>query len=331
MKYLISISLIFFGTLILNSQVNKISSFAIEGEYLGQPRPGSEPVVFAPEIISTCLDELNSVFNPDGSEFYFSVRNSNFSTIFITKRGKDRWSDPEPMHFTTKYNDIDVSVSPDGMTLFFSSNRPSEPDKRSELNFDIWYCKREGSKWGIPANIGNEINSARDDFYPILTTDGTLYFNSQRAGQGTNDIYTSRLIGGKYSAAEKLDDRINSESREFDAYVDPGQTFIIFASDRPGGFGQSDLYISFRTETNEWTQAVNLGPKINGTGNEYSPYLSPDRKYLFYTRQTWTSISETKEPLTLAYYLRALNSYDNLLGNIWWVDLKIIMELMPQK
>jgi Tol biopolymer transport system component len=331
MKLLISTFVLIFGIGILNAQEDKNSFFTLKGEYLGQSPPGLDPVVFAPELISTGLDELNSVFFPDGNEFYFCVRNPNFSTIFVSKRIGNHWSIPEPLPFTTKYNDIDVSISPDGMKLFFSSNRKSESNEEKQSNFNIWYCYREGNNWGKPFILGNEINSQSDEFYPIVTRDGTIFFNSQRAGQGTNDIYTSRLKNGEYLPAEKLDDKINTEFREFDAYVNPDQKFIIFASDRPGGFGQSDLYISFRTENNEWSQSINMGPKINGIGNEFSPYLSPDGKYLFYTRQTWTSIADPNEPLNRDYYFKALNNFDNLLGNIWWVDSKIIEEFIPQK
>jgi Tol biopolymer transport system component len=331
MKFLISTIVLLFGIGILNAQDDKSSIFVLKGEYLGQSPPGLDPVVFAPEVISTGLDELNSVFSPDGNEFYFSVRNPNFSTIFVSKKIENHWSIPKPLDFTTKYNDIDVSISPDGMKLFFSSNRKSESNEETKSNFDIWYCYREGKNWGKPSKLGNEINSQSDDFYPIVTRDGTFFFNSQRAGQGTNDIYTSKLKNGEYLPAEKLSDKINTEFREFDAYVDPDQKFIIFASDRPGGFGQSDLYISFRTDNNEWSQSTNMGPKINGIGNEFSPYLSPDGKYLFYTRQTWTPIDDPKEPLNRDYYFKALNNFDNLLGNIWWVDSKIINELIPRK
>lgn len=331
MKSLISIIVVLFATGILNAQEDKNSAFILKGDYLGQIPPGLDPVVFAPGFISTGLDELNSVFFPNGNEFYFSIRDPNFSTIFISKKIENQWSVPEPLPFTTRYNDVDISVSPDGMKLFFSSNRISEPDKETKSDFNIWCCYREGDNWGKPIKQGGEINSKSDDFYPVVTSDGTLFFNSQRAGQGTNDIYTSGLKDGEYLPAEKLGDKINTEFREFDAYVDPDKKFIIFASDRPGGFGQSDLYISFRIENNDWSQSTNMGPEINGPGNEYSPYLSPDGKYLFYTRHTRTSIDDSEEPLTRDYYFKALNSFDNMLGNIWWVNSKIIEEYIPQK
>lgn len=328
--FLCAVSLLF-GIGILNAQ-DDISSFTkLKGEYLGQALPGLDPVVFAPGLISTCLDELNSAFSPDGNEFYFSIRNPNFSTIFVSKRIENHWSIPEPLPFTTKYNDIDVSISPDGMKLFFSSNRRTESNEEVNSNFEIWYCDRKGNDWGIPIKLGDEINSQSDDFYPIVTRDGTLFFNSQRAGQGTNDIYTSKLKNGEYLPAQKLSDKINTEFREFDAYIDPDQKFLIFASDRPGGFGQSDLYISFKTKNNEWSQSINMGSKINGIGNELSPCLSPDGRYLLYTRQTWTAITDLKGPLNRDYYIKALNNFDNLLGNIWWVDSKIIKELLTQE
>lgn len=301
-----------------------------KGEYLGQSPPGLDPVVFAPELISTGLDELNSVFLPDGNEFYFSIRNPNFSTIFVCKRIEDQWNVPEPLPFATRCNDIDVSVSPDGMKLFFASNRKPGSDEETISNYDIWCCKREGNNWGKPVKLGSEINSPSDDYYPVVTRDGTFFFNSQRAGQGTNDIYTCRLKDGEYLPAEKLGDKINTEFREFDAYVDPDQAYIIFASDRPGGFGQCDLYISFRTENSEWTQATNMGPGINGMGVELSPCLSPDGKYLFYTRQTWASKVDPQVPITRDFYFKALNNYDNMLGNIWWVDSKIIEGFRPK-
>jgi hypothetical protein len=326
MKVLINTIVFLFVTGILNAQEDKI-----KGDYLGQSPPGLDPVVFAPDIISTGLDELNSVFLPDGDEFYFSVRNPNFSTIFVSKRIENHWSIPEPLPFTTRNNDIDVSVSPDGRKLFFSSNRISGSDEESKTDFNIWCCYREGDNWSKPFKLGDDINSKSDDFYPIVTRDGTLFFNSQRAGQGANDIYTSRLKNGEYLPAEMLSNKINTEFREFDAYVDPDQKFVIFSSDRPCGFGQSDLYISFRTENNEWSQAINMGARINGIGDEYSPYLSPDGKYLFYTRQTWPSGDDPTEPLTRDYYFKSLNSFDNLLGNIWWVDSKIIEELVHRK
>jgi len=331
MKFLISIIVLLFGAGILNAQEDKDPILKLNGKYLGQSPPGSVPEVFAPDLISTGLDELNSVFSPDGNEFYFSIRNPDFSTIFVSKSVENHWGMPEPLPFTTKYKDIDVSVSPDGMKLFFSSNRKAEPNEEMTSGFDIWYCYKEGNNWGKPFKLGNEINSQSDDFYPIVTRDGTIFFNSQRAGRGTNDIYLSRLKNGEYLPAEKLGDKINTAFREFDAYVDPDQNFIIFASDRPGGFGQSDLYISFRTENNDWSQSTNMGPEINGTGYEFSPYLSPDGKYLFYTRQTWTPVTDPEVSLNRDYYFKALNSFDNLLGNIWWADSKIINELMPQK
>jgi len=328
MKTCISFSFLFLWLSgILYSQQVTITFPILTGDYLGQKKPEMTSTIFAPNIVSTCLEELNSVFYPDGNEFYFSVHNPDFSTVFVIIKDKGSWNKPEPLSFTSKYSDIDVSVSPDGQTLFFCSNRPISGKGEPKKDHDIWFCKREANSWGKPIPLGEEINSDKEDFYPVVSKNGTLYFNSQREGEGTNDIYMSKFIDGKYSKAEKLNKAINSEYREFDAYIEPDEKFIIFASDRPENNGRGDLYISFKNEDGTWAAAKNMGTTINGVGPEFSPYLSPDGKYLFYTRQTWTPITDIKEPLTYDYFIRAHNSYDNLSTNIWWIDSKIIEEL----
>ena len=116
-----------------------------------------------------------------------------------------------------------------------------------------------------------------------MTNSGTIYFNSQRDGEGTNNIYKSEFIDGQFTPAQKLGEEINSEYREFDPFVAPDESFIIFASTRPDGFGSGDLYISFKNDDGTWTQARNIGEPINTPGPEFCPMLSYDTKYLFFT------------------------------------------------
>jgi len=312
---------------VLNAQQNTNTFPELTGQYLGQKVPGMAPEMFAPGVVSTCLEELNSVFYPNGNEFYFCVHNANFSTIFMIKSEGKFWIKPKPLPFSSIYNDIDVTISPDGQKLFFSSNRPDSLNGVPKNEHDIWFCTRVGDSWSIPIHLGEEINSDKEDFYPVVSKNGTLYFNSQRSGEGTNDIYMSKIVDGKYSKAEKLGPEINSEYREYDAYIDQDEEFIIFTSDRPGNLGRGDLYISFKNQEGFWTPAKNMGAKINGMGPEFSPFLSPDGKYLLYTRQTWTPVIELTESLTYEYYLKVHNSQNNLSGNIWWVDARIINEL----
>ncbi|MDH4270681.1 MAG: hypothetical protein OEW18_01760 [Candidatus Aminicenantes bacterium] len=304
----------------------------LKGPYLGQKPPGMTPEIFAPGIVSTCLQELNSVFSPDGQEFYFCVRTIGASSLFVMKCVQGVWGRPEPLPFAGPYNDIDVSLSPDGQQLFFCSNRPVAVGGAPKEDHDIWMCARKGGSWGPPKHLGDAVNSPRDDFYPVVTKSKTLYFNSQRAGPGTNDIYMCRWVDGKYASAEKLGPEINSEFREFDAFVAPDESFVIFTSERPADDPYGDLYISFRTPEGGWTPARNMEKGINGPGPEFGTVLSPDGKFLFFTRQTLPRITRNPDrPLSYEDYLKMHNSPDNASTNIWWVDAKVIDELKSGK
>ena len=120
------------------------------------------------------------------------------------------------------------------------------------------------------------------EFYPIVTSSGNLYFNSQREGPGTNNIFRSSTEQGQYGPAEKLPLPINSEYRELDAYISPAEDVIIFSSERPGGYGGSDIYVSFFGEQG-WTYPQNLGAEVNSSASEYGAMPSPDGRYLFFT------------------------------------------------
>jgi ankyrin repeat protein len=255
----------------------------LQGDYLGQAKPGQVPVIFAPGFVSTEIPQLNAVFTPDGKEFYFSVRKTNAPfAIMVTKLVNNRWTKPEIAPFSGTYSDVDQSIAADGKTFFFCSNRPVNKGGKTK-DHDFWVMERTGAGWGEPFHLGFEVNTDKEDFYPTVTRDGTLYFSSQREGQGTNNVYRSRLVNGKYTKAEKLSDAVNTRHREFDPFIAADESFIIFASGRPGGYGASDLYVSFRQKDGTWKKAKNMGSTINSERSDYTPMLSPDGKYLFFT------------------------------------------------
>ncbi|MFH1336882.1 MAG: dockerin type I domain-containing protein, partial [Candidatus Zixiibacteriota bacterium] len=139
-----------------------------------------------------------------------------------------------------------------------------------------------------------------------LTSDETIYFNLYTPGSGM-DIYKSRPIDGQYSQFERLPDQINSSYNDDTPYIDPDEEYLVFASNRPGGYGMHDLYISFSNSDGSWTLAQNLGSWINGTNEDGFPWLTPDGKYFFFT-----------------------NSKTGDLGyNPYWVDAEFIEELRP--
>lgn len=320
---LISIVLVFSGC----ARQNDDSS--LKGPYLGQKPPGDRPEVFAPGIVSTGLDELNSVFSPDGSEFYFSVRNfPGAVSIFRMKMKNETWSGPELLPFASRYGDIDVTMSPDGTKILFSSRRPRPGSREPQKDNDFWMAERQGESWGAAVYLGSGINSDSEDYYPMMTKNGTIYFSSQREGPRTNNIYRSEFVKGRYAEAVKLGDEINTaEYREYDPYISPNEDVLIFTSERPDGFGWGDLYISFKDKDGRWTKAKNMGERINSPGPEYCAQVSPDGKYLFFTSTRVERDRFPDKPLTFAEFKTAHNLPSNGVSDIYWVDAKIIEAL----
>ncbi len=318
--------------LIFSSNTQQSVFPVLKGPFLGQKPPGKTPEIFAPGIVSTGLDELNSVFSPDGRKFYFCVRNfSGAVSIFQMKMKEENWSQPKLLPFSSRYGDIDVTMSPDGSKILFSSKRPIPGSYKPKEDYDFWMVKREGNTWREPIYLGEEINSDSHDFYPMMTNNGTIYFSSQREGPGTNNIYRSECVDGTYSKADKLGNAINTEHREFDPYISPDESILIFTSNRPEGFGSGDLYISFKDKEGNWMKAKNIGDKINTRGSEYCPMISPDGKYFFFTGARRNGKRIPDKPFTYEDFKRYHNSSENGLSDIYWVDAKIIEELKPYK
>jgi len=302
----------------------------ISGPYLGQQPPGETPVLFAPGIVSTGLDELNNVFNPGMNEFYFCVRQyPNLVSIFQIRSENGNWSEPQLLPFASPYGDIDVTVSPDGQKLLFCSRRPLKSGDPPREDYDFWFSERQGESWSGANHLGEGINSGSHDFYPIMTESDAIYFSSQRQGPGTNNVYRSVPSDGVYGPAEKMGSAINSEYREFDPYVTPDESMMIFTSSRPGGYGGADLYISFKQADGAWTRAENLGERVNSPGAEFCAMMTPHGKYLFFTSARRNSPSFIEQPVSYKAFWENHRGPGGSTGDIYWVDAGIINALRP--
>jgi Tol biopolymer transport system component len=153
-----------------------------------------------------------------------------------------------------------------------------------------------------------------------------LYFASNRDGGW--DIYVSKYVNGRYAAPEKLSDAINSEFGDWDPFLAPDESYMIFGSNgRSDGFGESDLYISFRNEDGTWTKSENMGSVINTPYREVDPVVSPDGKYIFFRSNRRIHESYTETPFTYREFMKILNSPGNGEADIYWVDARIIKKM----
>jgi hypothetical protein len=234
--------------------------------------------VFAPGIISK-QDRFEQflLYAPDGRELTFGVTNSDWSAfyIYLMKLEDGRWSEPIAAPFLGSDSSVlTACLSFEGTTAFFTAARPSYPPA------DIWMSERGDAGWSEPTKLEAPISSDADEFEVAISRNGTLYFSSAReGGLGDLDIYRARFVEGGYPAVENLGPPINTSSGDDLPYIAPDESYLIFASDRPGGLGHRDLYISFQVD-GAWTEPKNLGPPINWEYWDIYPSISPDGKYL---------------------------------------------------
>ena len=287
--------------------------------------PIREPKVFAPGSISTDSFESHPAFTRDGRTLYFTRSTPNFNhwTILMSQFKGGNWTTPVVAPFSGQYSDADPFITSDGGQLYFISTRPVEG--KPQTGTDIWVMQKSGSTWGEPKNVGAPINSPANEWYPTLAANGTIYFGSEReGGKGRSDIYRSRLVNGKYIEPENLGEAINTPFNEFEPLISPDESFLIFmGGGRPEGHGGGDLYISYN-EGGRWSKPINLGDKINSPGTEYSPTISPDGQYFFWTSSRNFAEQPLKRGLSYVELMKLLQSPGNGLGDIYQIDLSAL-------
>jgi tetratricopeptide (TPR) repeat protein len=152
----------------------------------------------------------------------------------------------------------------------------------------IMFTRLVNGKWSSPVNISPDLQSDGDLYISCLSSDGKLLFLS-RDDNFNSDIYCSTFDGTKWGKAIKLNKNINTKGWESHAFISEDGNYLVFASDRPGGIGGLDIYIS-RKENGNWGPAVNLGPEINTPFNEDRPFLINNGKTLFFASQDHNNI-----------------------------------------
>jgi len=259
--------------------------------YFGQKTPGDTPELFAPNIISKPnRHEFGCTISNDGTEFYFGVDNNGVMEIHYSNLVDGVWSPQKKLFESDSISYNDPMFSPDQKRLYFISNQSLDGEKTKE-DIDLWYVERESikSEWFNPINLGLPVNSLLNEYYASFTDDGTLYFaskdKSEDAPRYAFDIYRSEYENGQFLKPEILPKSINTNRYEADVFIAPNESYMIFCSIRRKGLGlgQGDLYISFKDEDGNWSEAVNMGESINTEKHELCPFVTPDGKYLFYT------------------------------------------------
>ncbi len=181
------------------------------------------------------------------------------------------WSQPVNLRvINTKYFEGYPSLSGDGRTLYFSSNRHT--DDVNDPDYDIWVSTRTlNNQWSKPRPL-QVLNS--DDFDGMVTVSfdkQSLYFASDRSGgMGGIDIWRSSYRDGYWTKPIVLGAPINSKRNDSNPYITPAGDYFFFASDRSGGYGKFDIYRAYRPSSGSlWQLPQNAGAGVNTRTNEY--------------------------------------------------------------
>jgi hypothetical protein len=257
----------------------------MEGNYLGLTPPGSSPELFAPELLQNVFRWAKPpLFSADGREMYWSgsAPHGNGSKIWTMKQENGRWTTPRAVSFSGKFKDQLVCLSMDGRRLFFNSRRPLQEGGQLK-DADLWFVTKTGNGWSLPVNCGPPVNTSGHEMRGSIAASGTLYVDSDQyqESSGGLDIYRTEALDSSFSGPVNLRPAVNS--RYLDAYpaVSPDENYLIFSSNRPGGYGIFDLYISFREPDGSWSGVKNMGKSIN-SGFRLWPKISTDGRYLFF-------------------------------------------------
>jgi hypothetical protein len=275
------------------SNSKEANSSTEESPYLGQKAPNSTPIPFAPGLVTTEGWEYCGGFTPDLKEFYFL-------------REVGETEDDKKMEFVVvqnKNNQWQKSViSPREGTPFIS------PDGKT-MHLGKRYKKRiNNGGWSEIKKLDSPFDSL--PIMRLTASSEDTYFFDEFKRDFTGDIRYSRFINGKYEEPKLLNKKINT-GKSFHPFIAQDESYLIFDSEREDGYGDADIYISFRTENGDWDTPINLGDKINTIASEQCASVSPDGKYLFFNRNMGS------------------DNYENV--DIFWVSTEFIEELRPKE
>lgn len=242
---------------------------------------GNGGIIYAPSLQS------------DGMKIIFQRKLSdqiNYELVESFRTDDNKWSEPKVIRIIAGYGlDTDLiggpSISHDGNTLYYFS---AMGDNGSS---DIYFSKRKNFGWGTPQTIGMPINTKGYEAFPSLSPDEqTLYFiganedgpRSPLLREQLNLCYSiyhsKRDANGNWQEPEKLPWPINQDCEKAPRILPDGKT-LIFSSNRPGGKGDFDLYVSTINDNNEWSFPINLESINTDKSDQFVSVTSKGRMY----------------------------------------------------
>jgi len=209
----------------------------------------------APDLFNQKYHDGPASFNHVFSEMYFNrttlfkdkgkkeldrIR-THLLKIYSTERNETRWMKPVPFFLNNDTFSVGhPSLSFDGNVLYFISDMEG-----GYGGTDLYLCRREGSGWSHPVNLGSVINTFGNEMFPFVAQTGDLYFASDgHPGFGGLDLFLTRqLANNTWLRPQNLNQPVNTSFDDFSLCIAGNNKNGVFSSNRPGGIGNDDLYL----------------------------------------------------------------------------------------
>ncbi len=262
MKY-ISILLLLSALTVSSKNYSQGEFPALKGLYMGQKPPGLVAEPFAPGIISNEGWDGEAVFAPGMKEFYYTTTGGKYTrrTVIGFRQENNIWT--QYLEFPRRG---EIVFSPDGNRMHMAES----------------YKDRVGEGWSERKSLGPMFD--REDWGIMrlsASAKGTYVFDDYKS----NDVIRiSSLKDGKRQAPKKMGSQVNTGKWTAHPFIAPDESYLIWDSEREGGYGDSDLYISFKQKNGSWGPAINMGDNVNGPTAEYYASVSPDGKHILFNR-----------------------------------------------
>ena len=271
--------------------------------------------------INTQFRESEPSFTSDGRTMYFNCYNADICVSHLIGTWEEgKWTTPERLGapISTGYLEVEPLINATGDKLYLHSNRPARrlqgnpllspfvttssfvPTYLAEAKLgvsvldgfglgNVWVSYKINGVWSDPQNLNDvpgepPLNTAFHDHCLSFSADGNEAFwtSTRPGGFGGNDIWTSRRVDGKWTAPENLGPNVNGPGDEHHSIPTPDGKSLYVTATRDGGYGGDDTYITTRNANGKWEPLVNLGPLINGLGDDRCPAWTPDFKIFLF-------------------------------------------------
>nr|WP_294948464.1 hypothetical protein [uncultured Mucilaginibacter sp.] len=217
--------------------------------------------LFMPGLVSTKNAEVKITFSPDGNRMLWGgidwIEGKTDLDIWQSEKVKGKWTEPARVTFDSDSNDFDPFFAPDGAGVYFFSNRLG-----GFGGDDIYFVpyNEKTNAYGTPVNVGNFINTPKNEWAPITDVKGEylIFSSGGHGGFGKQDMFKAKINPSGYGKPMNMGKNINGANDDFDAALLPGNLLVFTSS--TGTDEKADLYIA---NLNRKGKAVKLPAQIN--------------------------------------------------------------------